>query len=172
MCCMDTIDWLRKYAPGFQVLSEAERDAYAEFLFLWSLFEAKALNEHGSARAIVASSARWARNGQLTTETFGHELAYFRNRYVEGGQFNHHFDHLHLRDNDAALLVQRVLLGEDGAPENIAAAVLIIVYRFRNNLFHGLKWSYELQGQFENFMHSNKVLRRAIELHVEENSGA
>ena len=116
MCCMDTIDWLRKYAPGFQVLSEAERDAYAEFLFLWSLFEAKALNEHGSARAIVASSARWARNGQLTTETFGHELAYFRNRYVEGGQFNHHFDHLHLRDNDAALLVQRVLLGEDGAP--------------------------------------------------------
>ena len=168
---MDTIDWLQKYAPGFQALSEAERQAITEFSFLWSLFEAKVLNEHGSSNAIVASSARWARGGQLTAETFGQELAYSRDRYVADGQFSYHFDYLHLRANDAARLVRRVLTGEDGAPANIAAAVLIIVYRFRNNLFHGLKWSYELQGQLDNFMHANKALMRAIELHDEENSG-
>lgn len=168
---MDTFEWLQEYAPGFQALSGAERRAIEEFLFLWSLFEAKVLNEHGSANVIVASSARWARNGQLTAETFGHELAYFRNRYVVDGQFSHHFDHLHLRVNDAAQLVRRVLHGEDGKPENIAAAVLIIVYRFRNNLFHGLKWSYELQGQLDNFMHANKALKRAIELHAEAHPG-
>ena len=38
---MDTIDWLEEYAPGFQALSKAERRAITEFLFLWSLFEAK-----------------------------------------------------------------------------------------------------------------------------------
>ncbi len=168
---MDTIDWLEEYAPGFQALSKTERRAITEFLFLWSLFEAKVLNEHGSANVIAASSARWARNGQLTAETFGQELAYFRDRYVADGQFSYHFDHLHLRVNDAAGLVRRVLNGEDGAPGNIAAAVLIIVYRFRNNLFHGLKWSYQLEGQLENFMHANKALKRAIELHDEENSG-
>ena len=77
--------------------------------------------------------------GQLTAETFGQELAYSRDRYVADGQFSYHFDYLHLRANDAARLVRRVLTGEDGAPANSAAAVLIIVYRFRNNLFHGLK---------------------------------
>lgn len=168
---MDTFDWLQEYAPGFQALSEAERRAMSEFLFLWSLFEAKVLNEHGSANVIVASSARWARNGLLTAETFGQELAYFRNRYVADNQFSHHFDHLHLRINDAEGLVRSVLNGEDGALENVAATVLIIVYRFRNNLFHGLKWSYNVHGQLDNFMHANKALKRAVELHVEENSG-
>ena len=86
---MDTIDWLQKYAPGFQALSEAERQAITEFSFLWSLFEAKVLNEHGSSNAIVASSARWARGGQLTAETFGQELAYFRDRYVADSQFSY-----------------------------------------------------------------------------------
>ena len=167
---MDTFDWLQEYAPGFQALSEAERRAIAEFLFLWSLFEAKVLNEHGGANVIIASSTRWARNGLLTVETFGQELAYFRNRYVLDGRFSYHFDHLHFRANDAEGLVRRVLNGEDGALENIAATVLIIVYRFRNNLFHGLKWSYNLQGQLENFMHANKALKRAVELHVEDNA--
>ena len=86
---MDTIDWVQEYAPGFQALSEAERRAITEFLFLWSLFEAKVLNERGNANAIVESSARWDRGGQLTVETFGQELAYFRNRYVADGQFSY-----------------------------------------------------------------------------------
>ena len=166
------IDWLQEYAPGFQALSDAERQIITEFSFLWSLFEAKALNENGSASAIVASSARWARGGLLTTETFGKELAYFRNRYVANSQFTYHFDHLHLRANDAPRLVVKVLKGEDATPESIAAGVLIIVYRFRNNLFHGLKWAYELQGQFENFMHVNTALIRALELHNDSCSGA
>ena len=47
----------------------------------------------------------------------------------------------------------------------VAAALLIIVYRFRNNLLHGVKWAYEIRGQFENFRHANAVLMQAIELH-------
>ena len=168
---MDTSDWLQKFAPGFQALSGDERQAITEFSFLWSLFEAKALNEHGSANAIVASAAQWAGGGRLTAETFGLELAYFRDRYIADGAFTHHFDHLHLRANDAPGLVRKVLNGEDATPEEVAAVVLIIVYRFRNNLFHGVKWSYELQGQLENFMHSNTALMRAIELHDDVNLG-
>lgn len=162
---MDTIDWLQTHAPGFEGLSDEERQTITEFSFLWSLYEAKALNQNGSASAIVASSERWARGGVLTTETFGQELAYFRNRYVADGQFTYHFDHLHLRANDEPRIVVEVLKGEDAAPERIAAAVLIIVYRFRNNLFHGLKWAYELQGQLDNFTHANTALMRAFELH-------
>tara|TARA_B100000614_G_scaffold111617_1_gene100153 strand:- start:1007 stop:1162 length:156 start_codon:yes stop_codon:yes gene_type:complete len=43
--------------------------------------------------------------------------------------------------------------------------VLIIVWRFRNNLFHGEKWAYQLQGQLSNFTHANAVLMRLLERH-------
>ncbi len=168
---MDTIDWLRKFAPGFRALSDDERQAIADFLFLGSLFEAKALNEHGNASRIVASAARWAKSGQLDLGMFRKELEYFRDRYVDGGEFTCHFDQLRFREKVSCKLVQKVLKGENAAPQDIAAALLIIVYRFRNNLFHGVKWSYELRGQRRNFKIANAVLMRAIELHENSDHG-
>jgi hypothetical protein len=47
--------------------------------------------------------------------------------------------------------------GEAADLSEVAAALLIIVYRLRNNLFHGVKWAYEIQGQLENFNHGNAV---------------
>ena len=40
---MDTRDWLRENAPGFQNLCEEELGAITDFLLLWSLFENKML---------------------------------------------------------------------------------------------------------------------------------
>ena len=131
---MDTSDWLQQYAPGFEALCDEERQRINEFSWLWSLFEAKALNENGSANAIVELAKQWARRGQLTADPFSQEFAYFRDRYVADGAFTDHFEHLRLRKNDAPSLVQKVLNGEDAKPEEVAAVVLIIVYRFRNNL--------------------------------------
>ena len=166
---MTIIDWLERYAPGLQALSPQERGAITHFSFLWMLFEARVLKTRASAKAIIEASRQWAEDGRFTSETFGQELAYFRARYVADGAFTYHFGHLHLRRNDAPDLVKRVLKGDDVALEEVAAAVLIIVYRFRNNLFHGVKWSYELEGQLENFMHANMILMRAIELHERGN---
>ena len=128
------------------------------------MFEARVLEVCASVRGIIEASRRWASNGLLAADRFGEELGYFRDRYVADGRVTHHFDHLHLRQNDAPALVKNVLVGEKTEPEEIAAAVLIIVYRFRNNLFYGVKWSYELQGQLENFTYANSALMRAIEL--------
>lgn len=162
---MNRTDWLDRYAPGLQVLSPEEREAITHFSFLWTMFEARVLDTRANANAIVEASQGWAGNALLSADTFEQEVAYFRNRYFADGEFTHHFNHLHLRPNDAPALVRKVLAGEASSPEQIAAAVLIIVYRFRNNLFHGVKWSYELQGQLGNFIHANAALMRAIELH-------
>ena len=162
---MSVVEWLNEYAPGFQGLSDGELQAITEFLLLWSLFEARSLNERGSASAIVNSANRWAASGQLTEDTFSRELAYFRDRYVADGEFTRHFKELHLRKNDEPDLVKKVLSRENIEPREISAAVLIIVYRYRNNLFHGVKWSYALRGQFHNFEHANTALIQAIDLH-------
>jgi hypothetical protein len=162
---MIALDWLQRHAPGFQLLSEDERSAIMQFSFLWSLFEANVLNTKGNARSIVAAVGQWSNEGLITDEAFDRELAYFQDRYYAVDAFTPHFDHLHLRPHDQRELVKRVLKGEAEDLSDVAAALLIIVYRFRNNLFHGVKWSYELRGQLENFLHANAVLMLAIELH-------
>lgn len=140
--------------PDFQALTVEERDAITHFSFLWTMFKARVFKTRASANAIIEASRSWAGNGLHVADTFGREVAYFRDRYIADGTFTYHFEHLHLRRDDAPALVKKVLVGEDAAPEEIAVAALIIVYRFRNSLFQGVKWSYELQGQFENFTHA------------------
>ena len=162
---MNAIDWLQERAPGFRDLSGDERDAIMHFSLLWSLFEAKALNTHGNARSILAVTKRWANQGLLADDSFNPEFAYFQNRYYADGDFTYHFDQLHLRQADHSDLVKRVLKNDAADLAEIAAALLIIVYRFRNNLLHGVKWAYEIRDQFENFSHANAVLMQAIELH-------
>ena len=148
---MNAIEWLDQNAPGFSNLSGHERDAIMHFALLWSLFEANALKTHGNAKAIVDLAGYWAAEGDLTHDSFDVPLAYFRNRYVENEEFSYHFGHLNFRDGDKQVLVERVLKGESDDPADIAAAVLIIVYRYRNNYLHGVKWAYELKGQLDNF---------------------
>ncbi len=42
--------------------------------------------------------------------------------------------------------------------------MIIIVYRLRNNLFHGEKWSYYFKDQLGNFTHASTILMRTVEL--------
>ena len=161
---MSPIDWLRYKQPGFAELSSDERDAIAEFVFLWSLFEARVLDSRASARAIADAAARWFEQGILAQRTFQAEQAYFRNRYCPGGQFSHHYDHLEFRPLDKEELVRKFLKQECHHAWEDAAGLLIVVYRLRNNLFHGLKWAYAIRGQRENFGNANTALIQALDL--------
>jgi hypothetical protein len=162
---MTATKWLEQHAPGFQALSLEAREAIMHFSFLWSLFESEALNRHGNANALVAIAHRWADAGLLNADSFEPQLAYFGNRYYRDGEFTDHFRHLNLPEGNYYDLVSRVLMNEAAERSEIAAAMLIIVYRFRNNLFHGEKWLYQIHGQLENFNHANTILMQAIELH-------
>jgi len=135
-----------------------------QFSLLWSLFEAEVLNADANADAIVRTVQRWNRAQTLTPQIFAIEADYFKRRYYADGQFTYHFAHLHLERSGHFQVVQNVLSGKDATPSSIAAATLIIVFRYRNNLFHGEKWAYELRDQNQNFAHANEVLMRAIEL--------
>ena len=55
--------------------------------------------------------------------------------------------------------------GSDNDPRNCVAVVLIIIFRYRNNLFHGVKWQYMLAGQLHNFTAANRVLMKVLERH-------
>ena len=157
------IDWLREKAHGFNHLSNAEVSAISDFSLLWSLFEARILNTDGSARAICGVVDAWQNAGILDAQFLDPELAYFRQRYFVKGAFTYHFDHLHLRKNDQEALVRAVTDGSSNDPRNRVAIALIIVFRYRNNLFHGVKWQYKLANQFGNFTAANDVLMKVLD---------
>lgn len=161
---MNAIPWLEHHAPGFSALSAEERSLLMHFSLLWSLFEGEVLQAAASIATIEAAVQRWNQAGELTEETFSAEIAYFKERYFSRGGFTDRFEHLHLERSGNPKIVPSVLSGQDVSPASIALAVLIIVFRYRNNLFHGEKWAYELRNQKDNFGHANAILMRAIDI--------
>src|SRR5262249_18995554 len=154
MTIMDPIAWLTQNEPGFANLPEPDRQAVFHFALLWSLFEAKALGTSASARSIKALVDECAGRGRLEIGQFMDPLEYFRARYVgPDDQPTAHFQGLHLRANDSPELVRSVLQRTvDDAPACVSA-LFIVILRLRNNLFHGVKWAYGLEGQRNNFEH-------------------
>lgn len=117
------------------------------------------------ADLICAKADAWRDAGTLDADQYDAELAYFRERYFANGAFTHHFAHLHLRPADQPDLVRSVLDGSNNDPRDRLLAALMIVWRFRNNLFHGEKWAYQLQDQLSNFTNANALLMRLLERH-------
>jgi hypothetical protein len=165
MSKMPPIEWLNRHIPGFADLRPEERQAIEHFTLLWSLFEAECLGSEASNAKIERLVGQWADDGRFDEAPFAPAVAYFRERYFRLGKPTEHFEHLHLRRNDNRPLVEAVLKGDDNDPIAGATVALTVVYRFRNNLFHGRKWGYRLRGQLDNFMHANETLMSAMELH-------
>lgn len=161
---MNPIKWLERNAPGFDTLSVPEREAIAHFALLWSFFEARALETRGSSQAILALTHEWSAQGRLVTEPFTDILRYFQQRYFLNGVATSHLKSLNLRQNDCPNLVHAVLKSENTNSADCVAALLIIIYRIRNNLFHGDKWAYGIEGQLENFNNANAALMSALSI--------
>jgi len=158
------IKWLEGHVHGFLELPEADRQAILHFALLWSLFESTALNTRASSASIVALVHEWWASGMLRIDPFEESLRYFQDRYFEDGEPTPHFDGLNLRRNDNPELVRSVLSRENTNVADNISALLIVVYRLRNNLFHGQKWAYGIQGQLRNFTEANNVLMESLPL--------
>lgn len=155
---MDPNEWLEDNAFGYSDLSPAERDAINYFALLWACFEGTKLQRNASPLAIEGFVDQFiAQNPKLPIE-ISNAKSYFQDRYFADGKFNAAFDALRFSRIGDRNKVQAVFAGS--ATDNVAVlkAVLLTIYRYRNNLFHGEKWSYGIRDQQGNFEHANNVL--------------
>jgi hypothetical protein len=160
----EALNWLSEKAPAFGYLSEREKMAILDFALLWSFFESRCLDNNanmGQIRNFIE---------QLPEELLAaHEVeviaAYFRARYIENGEFTHRYYHLHLERSGSPQEVTNMMNGIANSRE-VLIGCLGILFRYRNNLFHGEKWEYELQDQQENFERSTELLRWLIGKHT------
>jgi len=134
--------------------SENDLSSIKDFSLIWNVFENIVCNNNCS---VVRLTER-LNPIDFELAEFEESLNYFKNRYVDNGVTNERFGHLNFSHNDRRELVENVLLGNDIEISNIVLALTIIVYRYRNNLFHGLKQMEFIDQQQENFENANLIL--------------
>lgn len=157
-----TLDWLVANF-GLHALSDDELDAMRDFTLVWALFEDRAMGTRGSQPRLAASVEAMVIPAALPAP-FSEALSFWRNRYWENGAETYAFNALDFAKNQYRGLALAVLSGASEDAVEIVKVLLLIVMRLRNNLFHGVKWQYRMQGQLDNFRHANAVLVQAIAL--------
>lgn len=151
-----TSNWINSYLH----ISNIDGQEYVEvrnFIIIWSLFEAKWFDcDFGKNKNNID-------NIHLASDIVNQTLQYLQRRYITNGSTNERFMRLRLRNNDDMTSVQCVLLGRTNNSCDIIKAIIMIIYRYRNNLFHGEKAIASLPIQKDNFIYANKFLIACLE---------
>lgn len=163
-CLMNVHQWLESKVPPFKELGGEERREIMEFSLLWPFFEFRLLDTFATAEKIVRLCHRLDGEKKIDSALLVEAIAYWRARYYANGDFTDHFHSLTFRDNDREDAVRVVLEGKENSGCALLLCALLIVWRFRNNLFHGTKWTYALKDQQKNFEHANRVLMAAMDM--------
>jgi hypothetical protein len=161
---IEDLGWINSYLAHDAALSYEEIESTRNFALIWNIFEGSCCTQSASISKLAEVAERVNRGGQVLENDFAQAIAYFSDRYIKNGIPNHTFDTLYFRPNDRKNFVERVLKGELTEAKDILLALLIIIFRLRNNFFHGIKSMHSIITQSDNFLHANRVLRRVIEL--------
>ena len=151
------INWINyKYGTN---LTEEDLSEIRNFTLLWNIFDNTIFKNSFSIERLEQTII----NRNLQLAPFQDVLVYFKDRYVIDGATNDRFDHLNFRRSDREDLVRNVLTGVNNVDHEKILALGIIVYRFRNNLFHGNKNFMEIEQQTDNFRNANMFIRMFLD---------
>jgi len=151
--------------PNIRDLCNDEITEITGFMWLWSAFEAK----HCKCNANRATLTRLAASmPEINQNAWRH----FQCRYILCDDAQTNLDSLiggrgaNMRtDIETGLCHNATFLGKK-------LALAFIVYRLRNNLFHGEKGRYGFNDQLENFKHANALLVYWLSLPHEPSTSA
>lgn len=160
----NSIDWLKNREQSFRESNTDEHLAILNFTLVWSYFEAKQLGANASVKAIQT----WVDgivDFDFVFSKFEVNFDYFRDWYFVNDKFTEYFDGLKFRNNNEKKLVKKIMCANTKNSKDSITALLIVVYRIRNNLFHGTKWANGIKEQIENFKQATQALMAACETH-------
>ncbi len=161
----DEVVWINNYFAMAGLVNKDNIDSVLYFSLLWNMFEGIVCSKNATIAVMERAVKNLDRRGVLRQEDFKPYLEYFVTRYTTEGTVNPRFAQLNFRHNDREQLVKDVLEGVESDLHKVVLAILIIVYRYRNNLFHGEKAVERLQDQVDNFKTANRVLMTFMDRH-------
>lgn len=157
--------WIVDNAPGFKALTRIERSAVRDFSLLWSVVEGRHVAEAEANFTRICDAARDAMGAQAQGPgSFVAELRYFQDRYGAAHMGTQRLDALmNGRTPAMRTYIETVLAEQRTSTHEIAAGLLLIAFRLRNNLFHGTKWNNEMVDQLRNFRAAGTVLMKVMD---------
>lgn len=158
----EVFDWILKQEYEFKALAQEEKQAISEFSVLWSYFEAKVCGTDAKVDKLRAITHSVAKSEKFDPTALREAMVYFRARYLVDGEGSGHFDFLHIRNDKEKEMVLHILNSDSQDLSKELEAALYIVYRYRNNLFHGAKWMYGIRDQKQNFLVATELLKSII----------
>ena len=165
----DELEWIKNFFDNGVDLNNEGIDRVRNFSLLWNLFETFACNRRADINSISNAVDTINEREQITTELIAEHLEYFKERYFnEDGSPKQIFEGLKFRpgqtDPAAKQKVTETLTGQIDNPAENLKSLLFILYRFRNNLFHGEKEVIRLNGQINNFTVANDLLTKVLSI--------
>lgn len=154
--------WVRENLREAPSLKPETFKAVAGFALLWNLFEGLICKGRANANTLPRITQNLARSSKLE-KLVDKSISYYRSRYVADQEMNAIFNGLKFRANDRREHVESVLKGQVDDFGDKVLALLIIAYRIRNNIFHGLKSASIWDDQAKNISQASRVLSLIIE---------
>ncbi|WP_156480651.1 hypothetical protein [Thauera humireducens] len=156
----DATLWITENMCGGTRLRPETSTAVANFTLMWNLFEDVVCGNHANVRTFEMLAARLAEApiAEDNLAVLCDCLAFWTFRYREPEGFSARFADLRFRANDQREVVEGVLLGTHGGLNEKLLSLMVIVYRLRNNLFHGLKTIDMLNKQVQNLDTASRCL--------------
>lgn len=152
------IAWLEQQVPEFAQLPEIDKSEIIDFSLLWSFFEGTILNSNASVPTIRNYVQSLEANGTLYQVDLNDYLVYLRDRYFPNGNYSENFQYLYVERSGNPPEVHQMLQDPTSSNAVLLTGCLVVIFRLRNNLFHGEKWKYQLQDQYDNFVQANLLL--------------
>lgn len=158
---MTISQWISAYFEKKHINEETIKPA-KDFLLLWNLFEYIYYDStHRLSPTKLLQLAEIAIQ-YIDFKNYESFFTFFKKRYIERGETNQKFEGLYFERENDEMLVRNTLINPSTNLEKLKA-LLLITYRFRNNLFHGRKEPVSINLYERPFKELNSFLMRFIE---------
>lgn len=167
-----TLAWFGKKLGGTVLEEQSLRPALG-FLLLWGSFESQTFDEKVKGPVLSRLVDALKDNPFKANEDIINPLfEYFRYRYILSSKRGDKFARLNIENGPKGLFgeesvpvyVERILGNAESNLNDRLNCVFIIIYRFRNNLFHGRKRAVTLNIYKTPFTKINIFLRQYMSL--------
>jgi hypothetical protein len=158
----DAESWFRQSLRGAPQLKPKTIKIVAGFTLLWNLFEDRLCDNNANVRTFE-NITRDLTNSSKLENLVNKSMTFYQERYVQGQEMKYIFDELYFRNGDRKEYVESVLKGGMFEINDKVLALLIIAYRIRNHLFHGLKSVDNWDEQAKNISEASRILSIIIE---------